>query len=364
MFYLPTRIVFGDSALEQAQGFLNLGAKAFIVTGRNSAVKSGVMAELIPMLTKLGIAYEIFAQIRENPLTSQIIEGKNTLIKSGCDHIIAIGGGSPLDAAKAIAVAAANDLSEDELYQLDLHQKSYPIIAIPTTHGTGSEVTQYSVLTHSKTNKKAGFGSDLNFPTLAIIDPRYMTSLSPKVSLHTALDALSHLLEGLYSATRNEHLFPMIYRGVRLIIDHLTLCLTEPDSLSAREALALASLYGGIAIAHTGTTLQHAIGYPFTSAFDIPHGLSNAMFIKEMMEFYYANIPELLDDLFRAIDMEKEEFYRWLESFPIHIREEFGAEEAERWMDEILSARNIAVSPRIPTRDELRDLLYSVKKGE
>ncbi len=363
MFYLPTRIIFGENALREAAPHLAFGKRALIVSGRSSAVKSGVLGDLIPILNELNIEHKIFAQILENPLTSQIIAGKEFLLENGCDFIIAIGGGSPLDAAKAIAIAAANDLSEDELYQLDLHKRSYPIVAVPTTHGTGSEVTQYSVLTHSKTNKKAGFGSDLNFPRLAIVDPRYMTSLSPKVSLHTALDALSHLLEGLYSLSRNTHLYPMIHRGVRLIVDNLSLCLKEPNHLPAREALALASLYGGITIAHTGTTLQHAIGYPFTSAFDTPHGLANAMFMKEMMEFNLPNMPELINELFEAIKMSKEEFYHWLESFPIQIKVEISDDEEERWMDEILGARNIAASPRVPTRDELRALIHTVKKG-
>lgn len=363
MFYLPTRIIFGENALKDAAAHLALGKRALIVSGRSSAVKSGVMSELIPLLNELNIEHKIFAQIVENPLTSQVIIGKEVFLEAGCDFIIAIGGGSPLDAAKAIAIAAANDLSEDELYQLDLHEKSFPIVAIPTTHGTGSEVTQYSVLTHSKTKKKAGFGSDLNFPQLAIIDPRYMTSLSPKVSLHTALDALSHLLEGLYSLSRNEHLYPMIYRGIRLIVDNLSLCLREPKHLPARQALALASLYGGITIAHTGTTLQHAIGYPFTSAFDIPHGLANAMFMNVMMEFNQPNIEGIINQLFEAIKMSKEEFYHWLESFPIQIKVEISDDEEERWIDEILGARNIAASPRVPTYEELRTLIHSVKKG-
>lgn len=363
MFYLPTRIIFGEAALKEAAPHLRLGKRALIVSGRSSAVKSGVMSELIPLLNELNIEHRIFAEIVENPLTSQVIAGKEAFLENDCDYIIAIGGGSPLDAAKAIAIAAANDLSEDELYRLDLHQKSFPVVAIPTTHGTGSEVTQYSVLTHSKTKKKAGFGGDLNFPQLAIIDPRYMTSLSPKVSLHTALDALSHLLEGLYSRSRNEHLYPMIYRGIRLIIDNLSLCLREPQHLPARQALALASLYGGITIAHTGTTLQHAIGYPFTSAFDIPHGLANAMFMKEMMEFNQPNMEGIINQLFEAIKMSKEELYYWLESFPIQIKVEISDDEEERWIDEILGARNIAASPRVPTRDELRTLIRSVKKG-
>ncbi|MCB5252589.1 MAG: iron-containing alcohol dehydrogenase [Candidatus Cloacimonadaceae bacterium] len=364
MLYLPTRIFMGSNALSEAGAYIGReGKKALIVTGRSSAHKSGVMAELLPILAKEGVQHSVFSGVCENPDLDCVMQGKAQFIREGCDFIIAIGGGSPLDAAKAISLAAANNLSENQLYDADLRKQSYSIVAIPTTHGTGSEVTQYSVLTNLKTGIKAGFGSDLIFPKLAIVDARYMLSLSSKVTLNTSMDALSHLLEGIYSTNRVPLLFPMIAQGIRLIIRNLALCLKEPDHLPAREALALSSLYGGVTIAHTSTTLQHSIGYPFTTEFGVPHGLANAMFLKQIMQFYAPALKAELSLLFDRIGLSQAEFLAWLDGFPIQLRVDLKSVDLEAWIAQILSSRNIQISPVIPTTEELRELINSVQKG-
>ncbi len=363
MLYMPTRIFIETGALSKAQKYIaRLGNKALIVCGKHSAEKSGGMADLLSLLKEEGVGFEIYNKICENPDLQSIITGKDVFHKHGCDFLVAIGGGSPLDAAKAISLAAANDLHISEIYDSSLHRRRYPIVAIPTTHGTGSEVTQYSVLTDPEARKKAGFGSDLIFPDIAIVDPRYMRSLTPRISLNTSIDALSHLLEGIYSIKRNPYLMPMIHRGIRLIIDNLALCLKQPDHLPAREALATASLYGGITIAHTSTTLQHAIGYPFTTHFGIPHGLANGMFMKELMDFYAPSVEEELSMLFSGLKMSREDFDAWLDSFPIRVKVDLADDMLEEWIPIILATRNTKISPRIPTESELREILKGVQK--
>lgn len=365
MIYLPTRIFFGAKALSDAGGHLvQLGYRALIVCGSSSAHKSGVMADLLPLLDAKGLKHSVFAGISENPSIDQVIRGKEQFIAESCDFIIGIGGGSPLDAGKAISLAAANDLDKDQLYDASLRQKAYPVVAIPTTHGTGSEVTQYSVLTDLSTKKKAGFGSDLIFPKIAIIDPRYMASLSPKVSMNTSIDALSHLLEGIYSKKRNPLLYPMIFRGIKLIMDNLSLCLKEPQLLPAREALALASMYGGITIAHTSTTLQHSIGYPFTTEFEVPHGLANGMFMKQIMRFYAPALRDELSALFTFLECSMQDFWDWLDEFPLQVKVEADDARLRAWIPQILAARNTAISPIQPTPEDLLALLKSVQQEQ
>ncbi|MCK9557609.1 MAG: iron-containing alcohol dehydrogenase [Candidatus Cloacimonetes bacterium] len=363
MLYLPTRICFGADALNEAGAYLpSMGKKALIVCGKSSAVKSGVMSDLLPLLDSKGIAHSVFAEISENPDTTQIIAGKGQLIKEACDFVIGIGGGSPLDAAKAISLAAANDLLIDQLYDAEMHQNAYPIVAIPTTHGTGSETTQYSVLTDKSSHKKAGFGCELLFPRLAIVDPKYTLSLSPRISLNTSIDALSHLLEGIYSSMRNPLLYPMIFRGISLIKDNLQTCLKNPGYLPARNALCLASMYGGITIAHTSTTLQHAIGYPFTTEYNTPHGLANGMFIEIIMRYYYPAVKAELDQLFASLGMTMEGFLEWLDAFPIKLKVDADDALLYSWTDQILAARNTVISPVIPDKADLMSLLKSVQK--
>lgn len=363
MFYIPTRIFFAGNALQQAREHIaRLGTKALIICGRHSATRSGVMNELLPLLEELQQSYEVFAEIPENPDLETVIRGKQLMLEGGFDFVIGIGGGSPLDASKAIMLATANDLKEDQLYDTGLMRKRLPLMAIPTTHGTGSEVTPYSVLTDPTRKKKAGFGTDLAFPDLAILDPRYTLSLTPRVTLNTSIDALSHLLEGIYSTRRNPHLYPMIAEGMRLIVKNLKTALNEPEHLPTRANLMKASMFGGIAIAHSSTTLQHSIGYPFTTEFGIPHGLANGIFMRQMMDFYYPAVEEELANVFAAVGITRDQFYDWLSSFPIDVRVPISDAMIDEKIPEIMAARNTVISPVKPTPDQLRALLKSVQQ--
>ncbi|MDD3535870.1 MAG: iron-containing alcohol dehydrogenase [Candidatus Cloacimonetes bacterium] len=362
---LPVSIYFSERVLEGSvrQRQINaLGKSCLIVCGASSAYKSGVMDDLLPLLKKNKQKYQVFIEIRENPDLESIMRGKELLLEGGFDFVIGIGGGSPLDAAKAIMLAAANDLGIDELYNVERMTKRLPLVLIPTTHGTGSEVTQYSVLTDTATGRKAGFGSELAFADMALINPRYALSLSPRISLNTSIDALSHLLEGIYSTQRDKELYSMIAEGISLIMQNLELCLKEPQYLPAREALMRASMLGGVTIAHTSTTLQHAIGYPFTTLYDIPHGLANGIFMRQMMDFYYSEIGDEIAQVLEMAATTREAFYAWLEKFPLDIKVPITDEIIEAKIPEILGARNTVISPRKPTPEELRALLKTVQK--
>ena len=365
MFYIPTRIFLAEHALSLAGDHIaGLGKKGLIICGRHSARQSGALDDLTRILQHNAQTYELFEAISENPDTGTIMQGKAVLLNGAFDFVCGIGGGSPLDAAKAIALAAANDLEEHELYATDKMRKRYPLLAITTTHGTGSEVTPYSVLTDILRKKKAGFGTDLAFPDIAIVDPRYTLSLNPRITLNTSIDALSHLLEGIYSTRRNPLLYPMIAQGMGLIIKHLSTAIKEPEYLPARVELCKASVFGGIAIAHTSTTLQHSIGYPFTSEYGIPHGLANGMFMRQMMDFYSPAIEEELADIFAMIGISRRDFYDWLAGFPLDVRVPITDSMIEQKIPEILAARNTVISPVQPDHGQLRKLLKTVQQEE
>ena len=362
MFFLPTRIVFGDNALELASKHIAaLGSNALIVCGKTSATLSGAMDDLLPMLHKLNISSHILDTIPENPDLECIVIGKEMLQETGSNFVIAIGGGSPLDAAKAISLAAANNLDINQLYSTELMHKRVPIVCIPTTHGTGSEVTQYSVLTNRQTKRKAGFGVGTAFPDIAVLDPKYTLSLPPRITMNTSLDALSHLLEGIYSKQRNLFLTPLIKKGIANVLHNLPLCLKEPQHIPSRAALIEASLYGGMVIAHSSTTLQHSIGYPLTSEFAIPHGLANGIVMKQIMELYYHDISDLIDSLFNSLNMTKCQFYDWLEQFPLDVQIPISDQMIEDKIPEIQSARNTALSPTIPSDEDIRSILKTLQ---
>jgi len=363
MYYLPTRVVFGEGALRDNAALLDgIGKKALLVTGARSAAASGALDDCVQALRMHGIGHTQYSWISENPELDSIIAGKDVMLAEGCDLVIGIGGGSPLDAAKAISIAAANKLPRDQLYQSALFAKAFPIIAIPTTSGTGSEVTQYAVLSDRLSGRKAGWGHPLAFPRLAFCDPAYTFSLNPEVTTNTGIDALSHLLEGIYSSQREPVIYPLIHTGIGDIMQYLPVVIQEPSNPIARARMMRASLYGGITIAQAGTTLQHSIGYPLTSRFGLPHGLANAVVMRAIMELYYPAVREPLDAAMANCGHGKDSFLAWLEG--IVPQPELPLDDAfiAASVPEVMASRNMANNPIRVTADQIADIYKSIRR--
>ena len=361
MHYIPTRIIFGANAVRKGFVYLNqLGTKALLVTGKNSACKSGALDDVLAVLKGLKIESVLFDEVTENPVLETVMAGAAVFKENHCDFLIGIGGGSPIDAAKAIALTAANNLTQDRIYDTSAFKKTFPLVAVPTTAGTGTEATQYSVLTNAATLKKAGFGHDLAFPALALVDPKYTLTLSQSITLNTGIDALSHLLEGIYSNQRTPLIYPLIFQGIRLIYKNLSAVLENPSDLNARTALSQASLYGGIAIAHTSTTLQHSIGYPLTSVFGVPHGLANGIVMQQIMDLYYPAVSAELDELFRFLQISKTDFFVWLESFNLKLDAKLTPDFIAAKIPEVLASRNMANNPVSVQDETIRAIFQSL----
>ncbi|PKN77768.1 MAG: alcohol dehydrogenase [Candidatus Cloacimonetes bacterium HGW-Cloacimonetes-1] len=346
MYYFPCRVFFAEEALTRATPYLiGYGRKALIVTGKQSAIVSGALGDVTAILKAHNIAWHIFDSVIENPTIDTVLDGATEFAIHDCDFLIGIGGGSPIDAAKAISLTAANKLDKTNMYDTSLFSHSFPVVAIPTTSGTGTEVTPYSVLTDPETQKKAGFGSELAYPTLSIIEPRYTLSMSHAVTLNTGIDALSHLLEGIYSNKRNPLLYPNIFSGIKTIYKNLPIVLNEPGNLIARAEMMRASLYGGMTIANTSTTLQHSIGYPLTSVYGIPHGLANGVVMKGIMELYYPAVEAELKDLFHEMKISQHKFFEWIEALQLSIDIHLTPDFMDTRIPEVLSSRNMSNNP-------------------
>ena len=365
MFYVPTRISFAENALYRAKGQLfKLGKKALLVTGKNSAKKSGAQDAILATLKEGGLDWHIFDKVSENPSLEIVMAGARELLETNCDFLIGIGGGSPIDAAKAISLVAANHTRIEDIYKASLYTKAFPLVAVPTTSGTGTEVTPYSVLTDLKAGKKAGFGSELAFPHTAILEPAFTLSLSPEVTLHTGIDALSHLLEGLYSNKRNPIMYPMIYNGIKTIYTNLPKCMSHPNDLEARTEMMRASLYGGMVIAHASTTLQHSIGYPLTTEYGVPHGLANGIVMRSVMDLYYPAIKQELDSLFEYLKISRDQFYKWLEALQISLDFPISQSFIDNRLPEVLSSRNMANNPFEISAEDIRKIYHELKEEE
>ena len=289
-FKLPTEIISGEGVIEKHADKLLLGKCALIVTGKRSAKACGALDDVTKVLAARGIKYALFDKIMENPLLSICFEGGQFACENGADFVIAIGGGSPIDAAKAIAAFAANpDIEPMEIYTADL-APSLPIVAIPTTAGTGSEVNPYSVITLDGENIKKTFNRTASYPKYAFLDPRYTYSLNLDYTVSTALDAFCHCVESYLSPRANEisKMFSLdganrIY-GALLAIENTYA--DSPQKLEPyREQLLLGACAGGIAINAAGTGFNHPLGYNLTLYNGVSHGRACGVFMKKYFAY-------------------------------------------------------------------------------
>lgn len=295
-FFIGTKVLFGKYCINTHKHELaELGKKAFIVTGGRSAKASGALEDIESVFKEVGIEYYIFDRVENNPSFATVEEGGKLAKAYGADMIVGIGGGSPIDASKAVAVLAVNDISPLELYTNKFANKPLPIVAIPTTSGTGSEVTPYSILTREDMETKMSFGNDDTFPCLAIMDARYTESMPYDVTVNTAVDALSHAVEGYLSKRSTPTSDVLALEAVELFGKCVDRLIEGNIDYDAREKLLYAAMLGGMVISHTGTTIVHGMGYNLTYFKGIPHGKANGMLMEEYFNFNYIQAGEKID---------------------------------------------------------------------
>ncbi len=310
-FHMPTRAYFGKNCIEQYSSELAaFGEKAIIVTGGHSAQKSGALSDICKVLSQQNIEYSIFDQVENNPSTDTVKKGGVEAKKTGADFVIGIGGGSPLDASKAVAVLAVNDIEPEELFKNVYPNKPLPIIAIPTTAGTGSEVTPYSILTRSDLMTKVSFGNADTFPAIAFLDPRYTESQPHEVTVNTAVDAFTHCVEGYLGKRRTPASDILAQEGIRLFGCCLESLKSGNISFEDRENMMYMSMLGGMVISHTGTTIVHGGGYNLTYFKGIPHGKANGLLMAEYFRFNYEYAKERIDFILSQLQMNSIEAFR------------------------------------------------------
>ena len=309
-FYMPVNMIFGKDCIKNNMSlFAKYGKKCLIVTGKNGAKKSGALDDVITALNSNNIEFEGFDKIEQNPLYTTCKDASDVAKEFGAEFIIGIGGGSPLDAAKAIAVlSACKDTSADALYNCKWDGTPLPIIEVGTTAGTGSEVTPVSVITTPEGQKKS-FRAPTTYPALSFGDATYTMSLSPEFTRSTALDALSHCMESYFNKTANEISKTFALRGVAILLEMLTKtanCESTPLTFDDREKLYCASLYGGLAIGVTGTAFPHALGYFLSESHGICHGNACAVYLEEFTEHNIINAPNEAESFFKALGTDKD----------------------------------------------------------
>ena len=284
--YIPNKVFSEDNCVINRAGELcALGRKAMIVTGRSSAKKCGALADVLAALESQKVEYVIFDRVEENPSIETVMAAREIALAENVEFFIGIGGGSPMDAAKAMALMAANP-QEDEGVLYTAKPLSYlPVVCVPTTCGTGSEVTPYAILTRHALRTKKSISHKI-YPALALLDTKYLKSMSRKGIVSTAVDALAHLLESWLNANTNDLNRMSTREGLRLwgqFKDRLAGdCLGEEDYVLMLHA----SMAAGMSISHTGTSIPHAMSYPVTYELGVPHGTAVGIFLGGFVESY------------------------------------------------------------------------------
>ena len=310
--FMPVRMISGEGAVERNAGlFAGFGGRCALVTGKRSAVKCGALADVSEALNHSGLSFCVLNGIEPNPSVESCIAAGRSAHAFGADFIIGIGGGSALDAAKAVAVFAANpDLDEERFYQKAWRNAPLPFLLVGTTAGTGSEVTKVSVLTDSH-GRKHSIHDDRLFAAAALGDPKYLASLPLPFTLSTGIDALSHCAESYFNRNADEVSRAFAIRGIRLLYAPL-LYAAEGKTLdpSQREALYDASILGGLAINGTGTCFPHNVGYYLTENYGVPHGFASACFLPAMLELIQRKSPDYADRFFLELGITREALER------------------------------------------------------
>lgn len=309
-FYAPVNIITGKNCVKDNANLLtNYGKKCLIVTGKTSAKKCGALDDVISALASVDIAYEIFDGIEQNPTYDSCLKASLMAKETGAEFIVGIGGGSPLDAAKAIAVlATSKDASAKALYSMEWDAKPLPVIAVGTTAGTGSEVTPVAVITTPEGMKKS-FKSPDTFPKIAFGDATYTMSLSDSFTRSTALDALAHSVEAYFNKFTNDICRTYALRSIEILLEMLektARCDETPLTFDDREKLYCASVYAGLAISVAGTCFPHALGYFLSEQFNVPHGNACAIYLEDFIEYNASVAPLEAEEFFKKLRCDKE----------------------------------------------------------
>ena len=261
--------------------------KAFVVTDKD-LIKYGVADKVLSVLKSAGIPYEIFSEIKQNPTVFNVKTGVKAFAESGADFILAIGGGSSIDSAKAVGIISNNPEFSDVVSLegvADTKKKSVPIIALPTTAGTAAEVTINYVITDEANEKKMVCVDPNDIPAIAIVDAELMYTLPKSLTASTGLDALTHAIEGLITKGAWEMSDMFEIKAIEMIARYLEAAVNEPTNAEARNGMAVAQYIAGMAFSNVGLGVVHGMAHPLGAIFDIPHGVANALLLPVIMEF-------------------------------------------------------------------------------
>lgn len=377
-FHLPTKILFGQPAREALPVELAaLNAKKVLLVSDPGLSQIGLVEKIQEALQNTGIDVAVFTAVSTNPTTDEVAAGLNLAREHQADALIALGGGSPIDVAKGIALVLANGGSYAD-YQWGgkpITRRSWPLLAVPTTAGTGSEVSKVAVVSDPNNPFKKGVLSPLMFPHAAIVDPELTRALPGWLTAATGMDAFIHALEAFVGQRANPFTDQLALAAMQTAWTHLPRATANGNHMASREQMMLAALWGGMAMDHAGLGLIHALSGPLTSHLHLHHGLANAIILPHVVRFNLPAIPDqrrrMLNDSFGlAATANDETFVSTLTQFvrnlglPTSLRELDLSLNGVAWdaiAEETTRMVLIHNNPRSATQDECRTILEQMQ---
>ncbi len=376
-FRMPKSVLYGRNSLEKlGEQSKKLGKRAFIVTD-TIMEKLGYIEKCIQQLNKKGITVSTYNKVDAEPTNVHVLEALSLCKEEKCDFIIGIGGGSCIDAAKAVAVLYTNGGEVEDYVQKDIEIENnpLPLIAIPTTSGTGSEVTSVAVITNKKTDVKMMMKHPSFIPKVAIIDPVLTSSLPPEITAATGIDALCHAIEAYISKFSQPLTDVLALSAIESIMKYLRIAYEDGRNMEAREAMMIASLQAGIAFSNASVTLVHGMSRPVGALFHVPHGISNAILLPTVLEFTKTSAVKRLAKIGRSLNKDlysnsDEEVANYtlgeIKKLCYDLRipnlKEYGIDEIEfenaisKMALDAIESGSPANNPRVPSYDEIKEL--------
>jgi alcohol dehydrogenase class IV len=373
-YEIPTVVEFGNGSIKKlADHVKDLGGTKVLIVADPGVVQAGVVNHLTEPLQEAHIPFVIFSEIEADPEIGSVTKGTELAKAEGCDLVVGVGGGSSLDTSKAIGVMLTNPGHIRDYVGINkvLHQAA-PVIAVPTTAGTGSEMTIWSVLSDKKEKIKLSVGSAFNCPTLALCDPELTISLPPHITAATGMDALTHALESYVNKATHPISEGMSVQAMKMIARSLRLAVVQGENLQARHDMLLASLIAAMAFNSTRLGLAHALALPLGAHFKIPHGTVNAILLPEVMQFNvignvakYAEIAAIFGEKVDRLSAREA-----AERSVVAVRQlkhdvgitqtlsDYGLQEEHLDMivKEAMLSGNVPVNPRKPSLEDLKSI--------
>jgi alcohol dehydrogenase class IV len=339
LFRTTKRILFGLGAVEKTGTEAQLlKAKKVLIITDIGVIQAGLLESVEKPLQSTGLPFVIFDGVEPDPRIEVVEKSVQLAKKEGIDLIIGFGGGSSLDIAKVTSIMITNTGKIDSFFGIDLvPNPGVPVVLIPTTAGTGSEVTPIAILSDTKEKLKKGIVSPTLFPEVAILDPKLTIGLPPSVTAYTGMDALTHAIESYYSINATNLSDLLAFRAMELLSKNLRMAYAHGENLAARSCVLEGSLLAGIAFANAGVGAVHAFAYPLGGEFHLAHGLTNTLMLPYVMRYNIMGCPSKFAQMAKAFGEKVE-----------GISELVGAEIAVRFVE------RLSDDLRVPRR--LRDV--------